>query len=464
MTSAARPRCAKRHSGNDGSGILAGRRPPFWAIHRHPDRRTGPLGNGAHGVNIGNTRNATVGGTAPDEGNIIAFNGQDGVFVQSGTQNTIRGNAIHSNAGLCIDLGTSGVRQNDPNPASCPADADTGANNLQNFPVLTSSSTSGGNTTITGTLNSTGDAQFTIDFYSSAVCDPSGYGEGKTYLGSTISRRGNCNAPINVTLLNLTPSGPNVTATATDAAGNTSEFSTCVAPVAGNQPPNAEHDTASTDEDVPITINVLANDTDPDGDAVAPLGVTQGTNGSVVINVDGTVTYSPNPNFNGEDQFTHRRDGNNHRYGTVIVTLPQRYAGSYRRHAAPRRSGLALHDVSATTRPRRRPLNASPSRGRQRHRPPASTDLIYTPNRTSTSDSSLTPPRRTRRIGTATVIVTVTLVNDTPPQLRTPTRGRGSVLTVPHPGARNDSDVDWTMMWSLSHLANGTLASTPTVL
>ena len=90
---------------------------------------------------------------------------------------------------LGIDIWPYGVSPND----AC--DSDTGANARQNFPVLTSAIGVGGNTTITGTLNSTPNQTFTIDFYSNAVCDTNGYGEGKTYLGSTtVSTGASCNS------------------------------------------------------------------------------------------------------------------------------------------------------------------------------------------------------------------------------------------------------------------------------
>jgi hypothetical protein len=60
---------------------------------------------------------------------------------------------------------------------------------------------------------------------------------------------------------------------------------------------------ATTLEDIAVTIAVLANDNDPDGDALSVTGVTQGTKGTVVINANNTVTYSPTPNANGADSF-----------------------------------------------------------------------------------------------------------------------------------------------------------------
>jgi hypothetical protein len=90
-----------------------------------------------------------------------------------------------------------------------------------------------------------------------------------------------------------------------------------------NDPPVAATDDAATDEDTPVTINVLANDSDPEGDALSVTGVTQGANGSASQNPDGTITYSPNADFNGSDSFTYTlSDGNGGTdEGVVTVTI-----------------------------------------------------------------------------------------------------------------------------------------------
>jgi hypothetical protein len=99
-------------------------------------------------VRIGGTGNS-VGGTAVGARNLIAFNTSDGVNVTVGTGNALLGNQIHSNTLLGINLGAAGVTANDV------GDADAGANNLQNFPVLTSVQVmSSTQVTIVGTLNS----------------------------------------------------------------------------------------------------------------------------------------------------------------------------------------------------------------------------------------------------------------------------------------------------------------------
>ncbi len=142
--------------------------------------------------------------------------------IQGG--NAIRGNFISSNSGIGIDLGGDGVTANDV------IDVDTGANGLQNLPVITSANST--NTTIAGTLNSTPNTGFTIDFFASPSCDPSGFGEGQRYIGSTVIVTGGNNGTFFMEGGQPFVAGEFVTATALDVSGNTSEFSACV--VAGS--------------------------------------------------------------------------------------------------------------------------------------------------------------------------------------------------------------------------------------
>ena len=182
------------------------------------------LPNSSDGVLLLNAAsNNSIGGAA-GEGNIIAFNLGAGVKVETGTGNAIQSNSIFSNGGLGIDLGNTGVTPNDL------GDGDTGANNLQNFPVLTSSNgAAGGGVNVQGTLNSTASSTFTLHFYSNASCDASGNGEGQTFLGSaTTTTAANGNATFNVTVAGSASPGQSITATATNSQGNTSEFSACV--------------------------------------------------------------------------------------------------------------------------------------------------------------------------------------------------------------------------------------------
>ena len=179
-----------------------------------------PLGNGANGILItSSAHDNAVGGS----GNTIAFNGADGVSVASGNNNAIRQNLIFNNGGLGIDLGTSGVQTNDP------GDADSGANQLQNFPVLIAATNSSTNIGIVGSLNSGASLTFTLDFFANPTNDASGNGEGYYYLGSTnVTTDGSGNVNFTADLAGSLIAR-HVTATATDPFGNTSEFATNIA-------------------------------------------------------------------------------------------------------------------------------------------------------------------------------------------------------------------------------------------
>lgn len=150
--------------------------------------------------------------------NTIASNGGAGVRVVSGTANRISANSIYNNAMLGIDIASAGPNTN----SHCNA-TNTGANMQQNYPVLTAgpgtayiSATAtdpNGNTsefskavqatgagsllTLLGSFDGTANTTFTIEFFSNPSSDPSGYGQGKTYLGSTsITTDANCSGTI----------------------------------------------------------------------------------------------------------------------------------------------------------------------------------------------------------------------------------------------------------------------------
>ena len=91
-------------------------------------------------------------------------------------------------------------------------------------------------------------------------------------------------------------------------------FAVGAAPVAGD-------DTATTDEDTAVTIDVLSNDTHNHGDTLTVTAIAQASNGSVVLNADGTVTYQPNANFNGTDSFTYTVSDSNGDVDTATVNV-----------------------------------------------------------------------------------------------------------------------------------------------
>ena len=89
-----------------------------------------------------------------------------------------------------------------------------------------------------------------------------------------------------------------------------------------NQPPVAGPDSASTTANTAVTIEVLANDVDPDGDALSVSSATDPDNGSVTVNADGTIAYTPDAAFTGIDRFTYRiSDGIASATGQVTVAV-----------------------------------------------------------------------------------------------------------------------------------------------
>jgi parallel beta-helix repeat protein len=183
----------------------------------------GDLGNSIFGVLIYEAPDNTIGGTQAGAGNTISGNVGDGVHVEGtgATGNSILSNSISSNDGQGIEL--VGSSANDA------GDADTGANGLQNFPVLSSATTSATSATLQGTLNSTPSKTFRLQFFS----NPAGTDEGMTLVGETsVTTDASGNASFGYATSAPVGAGQNITATATDALGNTSEFSAPVSVVA----------------------------------------------------------------------------------------------------------------------------------------------------------------------------------------------------------------------------------------
>lgn len=167
-----------------------------------------------------------IGGLESGAGNVIAFN-EFGVIVStyrssfnlvlqdsSSQKNKILSNAIYANR-IGVDLGDNGPTPNDP------GDSDDGPNKYQNYPVIHSAEIANGSVTIKGILNSSANAQFTLQFFAESLhlVRPV-----QTYLGSSIvttDAEGNAQFSATFALSDTTVSF-NMTATSQD--GNTSEF------------------------------------------------------------------------------------------------------------------------------------------------------------------------------------------------------------------------------------------------
>lgn len=90
----------------------------------------------------------------------------------------------------------------------------------------------------------------------------------------------------------------------------------------GNRPPTTVDDVTSTEADTPVVVDVLANDSDLDGDVLVVASTTNPSNGAVVINPNGTITYTPNAGFEGSDSFTYTvSDGEETSVATVSVSI-----------------------------------------------------------------------------------------------------------------------------------------------
>jgi uncharacterized repeat protein (TIGR01451 family) len=208
-----------------------------------------PLPNEQDGVYVNCMAGNLIGGFLPGEGNLIAFNTDNGVEVQgfysgqadfnevagniitanrnNGVQvndnvigTAILSNSIYANTNLGIDLGNDGISFNDL------GDGDAGANHFQNFPVLGFPLRYASTTVIGGTLNSATNEAFRIELFDNDHPSPSGYGEGQKILTAFwVTTDTNGNASFSYTNPSALPLWHWITATATDTNSNTSEFS-----------------------------------------------------------------------------------------------------------------------------------------------------------------------------------------------------------------------------------------------
>ncbi len=187
---------------------------------------TQPLGNGADGIRIAEGGQYNIIGV-PDSGNIIAYNGGNGITVLTAADygNSFSANKIYGNAQLGIDLYPQGITDNDA------GDSDAGANQLMNFPVLDSAiyDDMSGSTMVYGHLDHPLPAFCRVELFGSNG-DASGHGQANEYLGfATPLSNGMFSFNISSVLF-----WGELTATATDSSGNTSEFSENIALPAPN--------------------------------------------------------------------------------------------------------------------------------------------------------------------------------------------------------------------------------------
>lgn len=245
------------------------------------------------GIYVSSSNNDIGGSGGGEAMNTVTDNGlsdQDGICVVAGTGNQIFPNLIYGNTGLGIDLNPSGVTANDAD------DTDTGPNNGQNFPAIDTVSGTG---EVTGSLDTVASTDFQLDFYYSTTCDPSGYGEGESYLGAfAVTTDTDGLATFSHTFGGGIPNGAYVTATATDPSGNTSEFSACVQLVipgvtlsktsaAGTEGGAIDSYTVALDTEPSANVTITA---DPDGQI--DLGAGAGTAITLIFSPSGEQAWN----------------------------------------------------------------------------------------------------------------------------------------------------------------------------
>jgi titin len=248
----------------------------------------GALGNGGYGIFV-DSGETTIGGTGAGAGNTIANSGNYGVLVRVGfpavrnaSNAAILGNSITGNALLGINNSAPDVvTPNDP------GDADSGPNDLQNFPVVTGAALGAGTVTVSGTLDSTASTTFRVELFSNVACGSFGHGQGLTYLGFVnVTTDGAGNASFGPAVFAAPGGQAVITATATNPSNRTSEFSACVT---ATGPPAAPTSLAATSMQNQVAVGWVDNAGDETsyrvGRALALPGPRLGGLGSTAANV-----------------------------------------------------------------------------------------------------------------------------------------------------------------------------------
>ncbi len=202
----------------------------------------GDASRGNHGAGVSVyqfAKSVTIGGVAAGAANRIAFNFWGVVVLNGSTGIDAAANEFHTNSRLGIELSasaaTDGVTSNDVN------DTDDGGNHLQNFPVLTSATLDYGRLLLQGSLDiphvgSVTPRPYSIVAYASSACDGTAHGPGERLLGSAQAVLFDDLVLRETFALDYAPAplGSQITATATDGNGNTSEFSACITVTLGD--------------------------------------------------------------------------------------------------------------------------------------------------------------------------------------------------------------------------------------
>jgi hypothetical protein len=284
----------------------------------------GPLGNAGNGVDIAGN-GVTIGGTVAGAGNIIANNGTGtlppdevvgiGVGVFSGSGNAILGNSIYSNS-----VGGMGIVP--------------GTNNDQRPPVETSVENADSSITIDGTVESTPDTTLRVEFFSNP--SDSSIPQGKSFLGFVNVTTDGVGSGI-FTFTTAVPASPVpiITATATDASGNSSGFSVLPSEVTTTTVRSSVNP-SNIGQNVIVTATVTADSAFAgvpegtvqffvDGTAFPALVTLSDGSASVSLTALGVGTHAVTAIYSGDDIFAESTGGltqivTNHALVSIAVT------------------------------------------------------------------------------------------------------------------------------------------------
>ncbi len=235
-----------------------------------------------------------------------------------------------------------------------------------------------------------------------------------------------------------------------------------------NQPPDASSDETTTDEDNAVTLNVLGNDVDPDGDPLLVSDVTQGSNGSVTINADNTLTYSPSPNFNGSDAITYTVTdafGNTDTANVMVTINPVNDAPVATDGTADSNedSSVQINFVATDVDNSDLVFSVVSGPGNGTLGPVSGSSIVYTPNANFNGTDSFTfqASDGTAESNIATISISVSPINDPPDAVDdVASTVEDNEVTINVTSNDTDVDVDVLTITGVSQAQHGSVAIT----
>ena len=262
---------------------------------------------------------------------------------------------------------------------------------------------------------------------------------------------------------------------ASDGTTESAETTVTITVNPGNDAPVAEADSFTTDEDVPLTVvapGVLGNDSDLDGDAITAVLVAGPAHGTVTLEADGSLVYTPEANFNGSDSFTYKATDGSLESGetTVNITVnpvadaPQSNADAYSTgEDVPLTVSAELGALANDFDPQGLPLTAElvsgPTSGTLSLNADGSFSYTANANFYGTDSFTYVANNGVEASPATTVNIVIQALNDAPVAVNDAydTDSSGSVTATAETGVMaNDSDIDGdalsaTLLWGPAH-------------